>query len=63
MKAPVILISHDRHLIEACADRLWLVADRTVKPFEGDIEDYRKMVLGRTKDLAAASREVRFAQG
>jgi ATP-binding cassette subfamily F protein 3 len=45
----VILISHDRHLIEACADRLWLVADRTVKPFEGDIEDYRKMVLGRTE--------------
>ena len=43
----VILISHDRHLIEACADRLWLVADGTVKPFDGDIEDYRRMVLGK----------------
>ncbi len=42
----VILVTHDRHLIEACADRLWLVADGTVKPFDGDIEDYRRMVLG-----------------
>ena len=41
----VILISHDRHLIEASVDRLWLVADGTVKPFDGDIEDYRRMVL------------------
>ena len=43
----VILISHDRHLIEACADRLWLVADGTVAPFEGDLDDYRRIVLGR----------------
>jgi ATP-binding cassette subfamily F protein 3 len=41
----VILISHDRHLIEASVDRLWLVADGTVKPFEGDIDDYRRTVL------------------
>ncbi len=41
----VILISHDRHLIEACADRLWLVGDGTVRPYEGDIEDYRTQCL------------------
>jgi ATP-binding cassette subfamily F protein 3 len=41
----VILISHDRHLVEATADRLMIVADGTVKEFEGDIEDYRKLVL------------------
>ena len=41
----VILISHDRHLLEASVDRLWLVADGTVKPFDGDIEDYRRLVL------------------
>jgi ATP-binding cassette subfamily F protein 3 len=41
----VIMISHDRHLIEACADRLWLVDGGTVKPFEGDLEDYRRLVL------------------
>jgi ATP-binding cassette, subfamily F, member 3 len=43
----VILISHDRHLLEACADRLWLVADGTVAAFNGDIDDYRKYVLDR----------------
>ncbi len=41
----VILISHDRHLIDACADRLWLVADGTVAPYEGDMDDYRQMLL------------------
>ncbi len=42
----VILISHDRHLIEATADRLWLVADGTVAPYEGDLTEYRKQVTG-----------------
>ena len=46
----VILITHDRHLIDACADRLWLVADGTVKPFDGDMEDYRRLVLGLAPD-------------
>ena len=41
----VILISHDRHLLEASVDRLWLVADGTVRPFDGDIDDYRRLVL------------------
>jgi ATP-binding cassette subfamily F protein 3 len=42
-----ILVSHDRHLIEACADRLWLVGDGTVAPYDGDLDDYRRLVLGR----------------
>jgi ATP-binding cassette, subfamily F, member 3 len=41
----VILVSHDRRLIEATADRLLLVADGQVKPFEGDLDDYRKFLL------------------
>jgi ATP-binding cassette, subfamily F, member 3 len=41
----VILISHDRHLIEACADRLWVVRDGTVSPYENDIEAYRNELL------------------
>ncbi len=41
----VILISHDRHLVEACADRLWLVADGGVKNFDGDMAEYRKLIL------------------
>jgi len=42
----VILVSHDRYLIEACADRLWLVANGGVASFEGDLDDYRRLVLG-----------------
>jgi ATP-binding cassette subfamily F protein 3 len=49
----VVVISHDRHLIKACADRLWLVADHGVKPFEGDIDDYRNLVLGRSEATEA----------
>jgi ATP-binding cassette subfamily F protein 3 len=41
----VILVSHDRHLLEACADRLWLVANGTVTPYDGDLDDYRRRVL------------------
>jgi ATP-binding cassette subfamily F protein 3 len=41
----VVLISHDRHLVEACADQLWLVADGGVKNFDGDMEDYRRYIL------------------
>jgi len=44
----VILISHDRHLVETCADRLWLVADGGVKRYEGDLDDYQNLLLGRT---------------
>ena len=41
----VILVSHDRYLLEACADRLWLVANGTVTDFDGDMDDYRRFVL------------------
>jgi ATP-binding cassette subfamily F protein 3 len=41
----VILVSHDRYLLEACADRLWLVEGGTVKPFNGNLDDYRRCVL------------------
>jgi ATP-binding cassette subfamily F protein 3 len=42
--------------LEACADRLWLVAGGKVKPFEGDLDDYRRMVLaegGQTESAAS----------
>jgi ATP-binding cassette subfamily F protein 3 len=42
-----ILISHDRRLLEACVDRLWLVAGGTVRNFDGDLEDYTRHVLGQ----------------
>ena len=53
----VILISHDPFLVESVADRLWLVKDGAVRPFEGDMDDYRALLLGErggAKPLRAA---------
>jgi ATP-binding cassette, subfamily F, member 3 len=41
----VILVSHDRYLLEACAERLVLVANTRATPFDGDLDDYQKLVL------------------
>ncbi len=41
----VIMVSHDRYLIEACADRLWVVAEGRVREYDGDLDDYRRDVL------------------
>src|SRR5215468_10711338 len=51
----VLLISHDPHLIELTADRLWLVAGGQVGSFEGDMDDYRKLLAEerRAGDAAA----------
>ncbi len=49
----VILVSHDPHLIELVCERLWLVNDGTCAPYDGDLDDYRKLVLnkGRPKRM------------
>jgi ATP-binding cassette subfamily F protein 3 len=52
----VIMVSHDRYLIESCADRLWVVADRTVTSYDGDLDDYRRTVLS-ARGAPTASRE------
>ena len=54
----VILITHDRSLMELVADRLWLAADGTVKPFDGDMEDYAKFVLDRARVAARAPTQI-----
>jgi ATP-binding cassette, subfamily F, member 3 len=51
----VILITHDRSLMELVADRLWLAADGTIRPFDGDMEDYAKFVLDRARRAAKTS--------
>jgi ATP-binding cassette subfamily F protein 3 len=58
----VILVSHDRYLLEACADRLWLVVNGRVTPFDGDLDDYVRQVLsergGKTQgDKATAQND------
>ncbi len=62
----VILIAHDRHLIEATVDRLWLVNNGTVSVFDGDMEDYRSLVVAAVrkpdeKDKADAGAQVNKA--
>jgi ATP-binding cassette subfamily F protein 3 len=44
-KGAVILVSHDPHLVECVADRLWLVAGGTVKPYEDDLDAYRALIV------------------
>ncbi|MGJ0504152.1 MAG: ABC-F family ATP-binding cassette domain-containing protein [Methylocystis sp.] len=46
----VILVSHDRYLLEACADRLWLVDDGTVRAFDGDMDEYARLVLSKSRN-------------
>ncbi len=52
----VVLVSHDSHLIELIADRLWLVAEGTVSPFDGDLDDYRRQLLDQRREERAAAR-------
>jgi len=54
----VILITHDRSLMELVADRLWLAADGTVVPFDGDMDDYARFVLDRASNGAPAPSQV-----
>jgi ATP-binding cassette subfamily F protein 3 len=45
----VVIITHDRSLMELVADRLWLTADGTIRPFDGDLDDYARLVLDRAR--------------
>jgi ATP-binding cassette, subfamily F, member 3 len=50
----VLLITHDPHLVELVADRLWLVSDGTVRPYDGDLDDYRNLLVERARPAAKA---------
>ncbi len=45
----VVLVSHDPHLIELTVDRFWLVADNRVRTFDGDMADYRSLLLSQKR--------------
>ncbi len=51
----LVLVSHDRALLQASADRLLIVAQGTLKPFDGDLEDYRAFLLGINRPPSAAA--------
>jgi len=48
----LVVVAHDRHLLRATADELWLVADGRIAPFDGDLDDYRDWVLSRGRGNA-----------
>lgn len=58
-KGAVLLISHDPHLVELIADRLWMVADGTVRPFDGDLDEYRSFLADRARPVMKADATTR----
>jgi ATP-binding cassette subfamily F protein 3 len=50
----VLLITHDPHLVELVAERLWLVGDGTVRPFDGDMDEYRALLAERARPAGRA---------
>ena len=57
----VLLVSHDRHLLRAVTDVLWLVHEGRCEPFEGDLDDYAALVLEHRRTTAAEARAERIA--
>jgi ATP-binding cassette subfamily F protein 3 len=56
----VVLVSHDWHLVELVADRLWLVENGTVKPYDGDLDAYRRRLEER--DAAEEERSAKAGE-
>jgi len=50
----LIVVAHDRHLLRATTDELWLVAEHRITPFDGDLDDYRAWVLNRNRRTQTA---------
>lgn len=56
----VILITHDRYILEHTVDRYWIVADQKVSKFEGNVDDYYNIILGRkSKNTTSRADEIR----
>jgi ATP-binding cassette subfamily F protein 3 len=58
----VMIVSHDRSLIRAVADELWLVADGEARLFDGDLEDYKEWIEARRPSVAVQAKPVKPVQ-
>jgi ATP-binding cassette subfamily F protein 3 len=58
-KGAVVMVSHDPHMVERVADRLWLIADGKCEPFDGDLQDYRRHVIAERRNARARARAER----
>jgi len=59
----LVVVAHDRHLLRATTDALWLVADGRIAPFDGDLDDYRDWVLERSRRSGDSGRDDGEAAG
>ena len=66
----LVVVAHDRHILRACCDELWLVANHQVAPFEGDLDDYRdwlrehaQQTSGRRFRTVTQGRQTRRGRG
>ena len=51
----LVLVSHDRHLLGLVCDSFWRVADGSVEPFDGDLDDYARWLRSRGSAVKKAS--------
>ncbi len=58
----MVLVSHDRSLIRAVADELWLVADNSAKLFDGDLDDYKVWIEERRRNAVAPAKPAKAVQ-
>jgi len=59
----VVVISHDWNFLELTAEQLWLVADGTVRSYDGDLDDYRRLVLGNGASIEKKPAQEKLAKG
>jgi ATP-binding cassette subfamily F protein 3 len=59
----VVLVSHDPHLVDLVCDRLWLVAEGTCVPFDGDLDDYRRRLIEERRQQRPGKRGVGRKEG
>ncbi len=53
----VMLVSHDRALLREVCDEFWLVSEGTIKPFDGDLDDYQQWLLDNSRERARQARD------
>ena len=53
----VMLVSHDRALLREVCDEFWLVSEGTIKPFDGDLDDYQQWLLDNSREMARQAKD------
>jgi len=54
-RGAVLIISHDRHLVDSTCDRIWIAENGTVHPYDDDLDSYQRMIVGGSAGKAPGS--------